>query len=250
MLAHIGHDPAELHQRERLIEDTVETGRADDVDARDVFAELSDAGRALPGRSKVQVRELGDRVAQRVIHLALRLVPAVDMSDDALSHVPRRRGGEGFDAVTANENDVRLQLRKRSREPRHRIARGGGRGVGIGGGGWPTDLGIDRPAFVANGVDAAAVLLVQVHARHGELELEIGMRPDRAERGLHEAELGARAGDEANFATGCRHGCDRIRQAASASMSHVSSVPAGSARLTRLPMAIVISAAGMPVPGR
>jgi len=82
----VGKNEARAHAR---CFDAIKSGRANDVNARDVLAKLADAGRALLRRREVDMAELRNGVTEGVIDLALRLVAAVDVGDEALRHVRR-----------------------------------------------------------------------------------------------------------------------------------------------------------------
>src|SRR5437660_1684638 len=98
----------------RIRKNAVEAGGADAVDAARVFAELAEAACAPRGRGEMHVRELRDRVAERVVDLAEGAVAAVDVGDDEAGDVGGGRRGERLDAVAGDEHDVDPQLAERA----------------------------------------------------------------------------------------------------------------------------------------
>src|SRR4051794_35995616 len=93
-----------------LLSDAVDAGGAGAVDTPAIFAELSQAGGAGWRGREVNVRELGDGVAERIVHLAERAIAAVDVGDDAAGDGGGGGGGESFYAIADDEDDVRVQF--------------------------------------------------------------------------------------------------------------------------------------------
>src|SRR5687768_14892695 len=93
-----------------VLGDVVEAGGAELVDAPVVFAELGEAGGGLLCGGEVEVGEFGDGVAEGVVDLALGAVAAVDVGEDFAGEVGGGGGGEGFDAVAGDEDDVGVEF--------------------------------------------------------------------------------------------------------------------------------------------
>src|SRR5882762_2210257 len=97
------------------------------MNAKFILPEFEQSPRTLPRRRKMNVRQLADRMTQRIIDLPQRPIAPMHMSDGNLRNVRRRRGRKGFHSVADNQNDVRSQLLKGSCE------RGDGLAGGVGG---------------------------------------------------------------------------------------------------------------------
>src|SRR3982750_4626082 len=111
----------------------------------------------------MELGEFGDGVAEGVVYLALGAVAAVDVGEDFAGEVGGGGGGEGFDAVAGDEDDVGVELGEGGGE-----AGGGAAGLFSEGreiiaGGFPGNRGVDLEAFAADLVDGFAVGGIQVH---------------------------------------------------------------------------------------
>jgi hypothetical protein len=168
------------------------------ADAPRILPHPSQSIRALLRRREVKVRQLADRVPERIVDLPERTVAAMHVSKGNVRQVRRRRRRERFDAVPGNENDIASKLRKRRRQTRH--CGTGLTGVVIGGilTRVPRDFGVNLPPSLPDGVHRAPMGRVEVHPGADDLEAEARVPAHRLERGAHEAELGARAGHEAD----------------------------------------------------
>jgi hypothetical protein len=93
--------------------DPVDSRRADLMNPPSIFAQLDNPLRALSRRGKMNVRELGDGMPERVIHLTQRAIPTVDVRDNSPGDMRSARRRECFNAIADNQNDVALQLVKR-----------------------------------------------------------------------------------------------------------------------------------------
>src|SRR5258706_7878194 len=168
------------------------------MDSPAIFSQPRDPLGALARRREVNVGELGDRMPQRIIHLAQRAIAPVYVSDDPATDARRRGGGECFDAIADDEYDIALQTIERGGELRHSHTRVDCQSIGVARRPW--DDGIDLPSFAPDLAQAIAVVAIQMHSGCDELKLERWRVGDGAERGRHQPELSARSGDEADSA--------------------------------------------------
>src|SRR4051812_38231178 len=76
------------------------------MDSPGVFAKFPNASRAVLGRGKMHVCELGDRMPQRIVHLSQRTVAAMHMRHDPTGDMSRAGRSERFDAVADDEDNV------------------------------------------------------------------------------------------------------------------------------------------------
>src|ERR1700744_5729590 len=71
-----------------------------------VLAYRLNASRAASGGRKVHMRQLGDRVTQRIIADSQRPVATVHVGDDPAGDMSRRRGGESLDPIADDQDDI------------------------------------------------------------------------------------------------------------------------------------------------
>ena len=181
--------------------DAVDPGGANDMNSMGVFAKPEDSVGALFCRGEMNVRELRDRVSQRIVDLAQRAIATVNVSDDPAAQMRRSCGGEGFDAIADDQHNVCLQPIKTS-----------------------CKNSMARPVLIAASVREPSPARQGMVASIGK-SIESTLRPCRGsrcipvamicncnfgclriarERRLHQAELGARARDKTD-ATFTRH---------------------------------------------
>ena len=106
--------------------DSVNARRADEVDAKFVLAHSGNALRRSTSGRKVNVREFRHRMAERIINLTQRAITAVNVGDGDLGDMSGAGGGEGFDAVADDKDDMGLELREGLGEGGDGLAGGGG----------------------------------------------------------------------------------------------------------------------------
>src|SRR2546430_12517753 len=74
-----------------------------------IFAEFVDARCALFCGRKMQMSKFCYRMAERIVDLSERAIAAMNVRDDAPAHMSCRRGGEGFDAIADEQDNVCFQ---------------------------------------------------------------------------------------------------------------------------------------------
>src|SRR5262245_35420275 len=89
-----------------FLADSVDAGRAGDGHTPRILTQLENSLAALIRRGEMEVGELGNGMAERVIDLAQRAISAVNVGDDSLAQMPRCRRGEGFHAIADDEDNV------------------------------------------------------------------------------------------------------------------------------------------------
>src|SRR6185436_3050378 len=88
--------------------DTIEAGRSHHLDSPFILAEPGQTLCTRFGRGEVDVRQLCNHVAERVVQLTQRSIAAVNVSDRNSLQVRGRGGGEVFNPIANRQNDVRL----------------------------------------------------------------------------------------------------------------------------------------------
>ena len=243
------HEEDEVGRAERRVRvvrcgrdrrEPVDRGGTHEVDARWILAETDDSLGAPGARGEMQVRELGDRVAHRLVGDALGAVAAVDVRDAHAGDRRRTRGGERLDPVAEDDDGVGRDAGEEFGEGRHASAERGRIG------GAPRlaralhleavdavparlDLLDRRCALTAGGRE-------QVRATRADLERQVAARGDRIAHRRKQAPFGARARDD--------------RDAPHARSSSTRTRSASTARASRRPTTSSNRAAATPVPGR
>ena len=117
-------------------------------------------------------------MAQRVIERPERLFPAVDVDDRDAIDGRGERGGRGLEPVAGEQERIHGRRPKASpdRDQRGRRLDVGGR---IAGALQPAELGVGREPIGHDLVDRLAVAVREVRATDPQLQLQVGMRPDR-----------------------------------------------------------------------
>jgi hypothetical protein len=162
------------------------------------LTQLGDAPCRFSRRRKMQMRQLGDRMSQRIVHLSQRAVAAVHVGDDAPAKMCRGGGGECLDTIPGHEHDVRIEFCESTSQPRRRGAGVARERRKIVAGRLPRDGRIDLPPFFADQVDRPPVRGIEMHARDDQLQPQFRVRLDLAEHSLHQSEFRARPRDETN----------------------------------------------------
>ena len=158
--------------------EAVEARRADDVDAIRQFAHQDNALGRVAGCGQVNVRELCDRMAERVVKIAGGHVAAVNVGQSAAGRHRRERTGERLDAVAKDHDDVAFRGFEKSRnaghaarEPLRLVQRAVRAGL-------HTHPRPDRPAVTHDVSNRVAEVAEQVHSGHDDLKLEPRVRSD------------------------------------------------------------------------
>ncbi len=227
-----------LARREVVAGRGVQPGRADDVDAGRVLAHRDDPPSVFLVADEVEVAELGDRVAQRIVERPERLLAAVEVDDRDAFQGRGERGRGRLEAVADEQERIRRRLpecgthglQRRGRLVCGRRVR---RGVVV------TEPGQDDVRLEAvrpNVVDRVAVPRRQVHATDQQPQLQVRVGADRRGRRVEDPPVLA-AGRE-----------DRDRSSRVALLDH----RAGRStwRVVGRPMRSVARAGERPVPGR
>ena len=179
-------------------QEPVEAGRPAAVDAPRLLAHLDEAPGVRLGRREVQVRELGDGMADLLVHGPLGELAAVEMSHGEREGQRRHRGAQHLEAVAEHHEQVGTPAREGTGETGHADSRGGGDGPG----GVRIEEHLDPlgdgPAIGLDGGDGAPEARREMAARHVDAELEVGHGLDFLEHGDEMAVVGAGDGDDAD----------------------------------------------------
>jgi hypothetical protein len=141
----------------------------------------------------MHVGKFRNRMPQRIIDLPERAISAVNVADNFPGYVCSRCSREGFDAIADNEHNVGTEAIELLREQRNRAAGAARRFHRRAPADTPRHHRVD---LVLDRIDTAPMPAIQMHTGNDNLKLELGMAPDRRQRRFHQAEFGARTGDE------------------------------------------------------
>src|SRR2546430_1206139 len=186
--------PHVVHAWERLGEHDVDVGRPDDEDRLPRLPHLQQARSRIVVRHEMQMRQLGDRMPQQLIHRPGDL-STLDVRYERVVQRPDDRAGKRLDPVTVHDDQVLGKLTQEMPESLDRVRQ------------HEIHLSVDRPVLIDEGIDVVEPALVDlgdgravagqhVHPRREDPVLKLLASSDLPNQRLQLAEIRPRAGDE------------------------------------------------------